>query len=252
MRLMSSYTLRKRLATVARKPLGSLTQVITEAPVAALTFDDGPDPDVTPRLLKLLERHGARGTFFMVGQAAQVQQDLVRRVWAGGHAIGLHAWDHPSFPMLTSRQRYHQIRACEQVLAPYAHRLFRPPHGDQSLLSRFESFLLGYEVVGFSVDSGDWHESDASVVANTVVSALKPGDIVVFHDTLFDKGRPAGGLKLELKPWVDREAMLKAVEVVLEETRSRFRFVTVPDLMQSGLPYRAFWFKRTRVSELVT
>lgn len=96
-------SLQSFLSTSVRKVLGSLTHVVTPSAVLALTFDDGPDPENTPKVLALLEKYQARGTFFVVGQAAAVQPALVQRIAAGGHAIGIHSWDHRAFPGLTSR-----------------------------------------------------------------------------------------------------------------------------------------------------
>ena len=149
-----------------RRMLGSLTSVITKEKVVALTFDDGPHPEYTPRVIEILARHQARATFFMVGQAAQRYPDLVRKIGEAGHAIGGHSWDHSSFRRLTGRQRRRQMRACEQVLAPYGQPLFRPPYGEQSVAARIDAFWMGYEVVGWTANSGDWYEADASLMAS--------------------------------------------------------------------------------------
>lgn len=131
-----------------KKVLGSLTSVVTKDPLVALTFDDGPHPEYTPRVMEILARHQARATFFMVGKAAQQYPDLVRKIGEAGHAMGGHSWDHISFRQLTGRERRRQMRACQQILAPHGQLLFRPPYGDQSVASRLDAFWLGYEVVG--------------------------------------------------------------------------------------------------------
>jgi len=117
----------KVLAVAERHLMGIITHVETQEEVAALTFDDGPHPEYTPRLLEILERLQARATFFMVGEAAQRHREIVRRVADAGHAIGNHSWDHPSFPQITGRERREQIRPCERAIAPYGERIFRPP-----------------------------------------------------------------------------------------------------------------------------
>lgn len=233
------------LSASVRKVLGSVTHVITTEPVAALTFDDGPDSDVTPQVLDLLEKYQARGTFFLVGQAAASHPDLVKRIAAGGHAIGIHSWDHRAFPGLSSRERRRQILACRHVLGPSAARLFRPPYGEQTVVSRIEAFLMGYEVVGWNVDSGDWHESDSAVLIENLMGAVGPGAIVLLHDTLFDKGTAAHGIDPAHRSWPDRQAMLLALKAVLERLRERYRFVTVPELISYGRPRRSFWFKKS-------
>ena len=77
-----------------------MTGVRTSAPAAALTFDDGPDPETTLAVLDLLGRVGAKATFFLVGARAARHPELVARIAAEGHAIGNHGWDHPALLML--------------------------------------------------------------------------------------------------------------------------------------------------------
>ena len=87
--------------------LGTVVGVRTGERVAALTFDDGPDPESTPALLDLLARHRAKGTFFLVGKRAAKHPALVDRLLAEGHAIGNHSWDHPALPTLPGWQLLH-------------------------------------------------------------------------------------------------------------------------------------------------
>ena len=233
------------LASSARKVLGSLSHVITTEPVLSLTFDDGPDADSTPQVLALLEKHQARGTFFLVGEAAASQPELVNRIAAGGHAIGIHSWDHRAFSGLSSLERRRQIRECERAIQPYATHLFRPPYGEQTVMSRLEAFMMGYEVVGWNVNSGDWHESNPAVLSEYLLRMVEPGAIVLLHDTLFDKGKPAHGIDPAHNSWPDRQVMLQALETVLEHLTGRYRCVTVPELLDSGHPRRTFWFKQS-------
>ena len=86
-----------------------MTSVVTAEPAAALTFNDGPDPHWTPRVLEVLERHPARATFSMIGDAAAAYPDLVRRVASMGHAVGDHTWDHRALPK--SRPRHGASRS---------------------------------------------------------------------------------------------------------------------------------------------
>jgi peptidoglycan/xylan/chitin deacetylase (PgdA/CDA1 family) len=231
------------LSASVRKVLGSLTHVVTTNPVLSLTFDDGPDPENTPKVLSLLEKYQARGTFFVVGQAAAANLALVRRIAAGGHAIGIHSWDHRSFPRLSSRERRRQIQECERALQPYVSRLFRPPYGEQTVMSRLEAFMMGYEVVGWNLNSGDWYESRSSVMGKYLLEMVSPGGIVLFHDTLYDKGVPAHGVDPEHTSWPDRQAMREALEMMLDRLSGSYRFLTVPELLQAGRPRRSFWFK---------
>jgi len=227
-----------------KRVFGSLTSVVTKERVAALTFDDGPHPEFTPQVLDVLKRHQAQATFFMVGQAATRYPDLVRRVGEAGHAIGGHSWDHCSFRRLTGPERRHQMLACQEALVPYGSPLVRPPYGEQSLAARLDAFRLGYEVVGWSFDVGDWYEVDASLMANRLVEWLQPGSVVLLHDALFDQSKADSERKHERQSYADRGCMLKALDEALKRLSGRYRFVTVPELLRYGVPYRTFWFKK--------
>jgi peptidoglycan/xylan/chitin deacetylase (PgdA/CDA1 family) len=124
--------LRRLVSAGHRAVMGPITHVATREPVAALTFDDGPHPDYTLRLLEILGRHQATATFFVVGEAAQRHPDVVRQIAASGHALGNHGWDHTSLVTVDGRERRRQVRACAAAIGPCGERLFRPPFGHQS------------------------------------------------------------------------------------------------------------------------
>lgn len=231
-------------------PLGTIVAAAPREPLAALTFDDGPDPEWTPRLLDLLEAHGARGTFFLVGKAAARHPELVARMVGAGHAIGNHTWDHVSLPLLKRRGRRAQIRWCEEVLAPHLSsgekrlgkemKLFRPPYGHQSLASQLDVLALGYGIVGWSIVAEDWRDDPAEALVERVRRRLCPGSIVLFHDTLAttDNHRHR-----------DRTPTLQAVETLLREPGG-YRYVTVPELLRRGRALRWPWYKRSDLAWL--
>ena len=221
-----------------------LCSIATAERRVALTFDDGPHPEFTPQVLVILNRHQAHATFFMVGQAAQQYPELVRQVGEAGHAIGGHSWDHCSFRRLSGHERRRQMRACQEVLAPYGFPLVRPPYGEQSVAARLDAFRMGYEVVGWTFDVGDWYEPDASLMADRLVEWLQPGSVVLLHDALFDQSKPADQRKHERQSHADRKCMLRALDEALMRLRQRYKFVTVPELLRHGVPYRTFWFKK--------
>ena len=223
---------RKVLTVAGRELVGTISRVETKSPVMALTFDDGPHPMVTPRVLKILEKHGARATFFMLGKAAKRHPQLVKQVANAGHAIGNHSYDHPSFPLITSRERRIQIRACANATAPYGHRLFRPPFGDQNLPSYLDALCLGYKVVTWDMVAEDWLDHSAEWMADRLIEKARPGSVILLHDTLV--------LSLSER-YCSRENMLEALNIFLAHLSSDFRFVTVTELLRYGPPVRKFW-----------
>ena len=231
--LYNARILHRLFNACARRVMGTITHVSTQDAVVALTFDDGPHPDSTPRLLDILERHQAHATLFMVGEAAQRYPEIVRQAAQSGHAIGSHGWDHPSFPLIPGRERRAQLRAWAKATAPYGQRLFRPPYGHQSIVSRLDALWLGYEVVTWNVAAVDWLDHDAEWMANRLMSIIKPGDVIVFHDVLYHTTEAR---------YADREPMLEAVDMLLGQLSDRFRFITVPELLRHGRPQRRNWY----------
>jgi peptidoglycan/xylan/chitin deacetylase (PgdA/CDA1 family) len=224
--------LSRRLKSLALNFVGTLTHVATKEPVAALTFDDGPHPESTPRLLEILSRHRVKATFFMLGKLAEQHPDLVRRVAEAGHVIGNHSWDHASFPVISGRERRAQIRACSAAIAPYGQNLFRPPYGEQTLASRLDALWLRHSVVTWNVDGEDWRGTDADGIATRLASLIREGSIVVLHDSV---------IRLEDGGFSPRESSLQGLQIYLEQTGDRFQFVTVPDLLRHGQPKRKIW-----------
>jgi peptidoglycan/xylan/chitin deacetylase (PgdA/CDA1 family) len=219
----------RRLISLTAQPFGTLLRVATDEPLIALTFDDGPHPDDTPKVLDVLARHGARGTFFVVGQSAAEQGDLIARMVASGHAIGHHSWNHLSFPRLSEPERLHQFLMTSAALGGAVSRpfLFRPPFGEQSVASLRTARSLGYTVVAWDVVAEDWRDDPAEVLEARVLRRLRRGSIVVFHDTLYlaqeDRFR-------------DRAPMLEALDRLLTRLRGQYHCVTVPELLRSGRP----------------
>lgn len=228
--------IRRKALRLMRTGLGTITYVETVQPVAALTFDDGPDPVSTPRVLDLLDRHGAKATFFILGRHATLYPGLVKRIAEAGHAVANHSFDHARFPSLAHRDRVAQMKACEAAIAPYGCRLFRPPRGLQSVRSRIDALLLGYQVVTWNVVAQDWELRDPAWTLERLEDEVKPGSIVLLHDVLFDADCVAA---------VDRQPMLAALDLFLTRNRRGLSYVTVPTLLTCGKPHQASWFVRS-------
>ena len=152
---------------------------------AAITFDDGPDPVYTPRVLRILKEHGVLATFFLVGERAQEHPDLVRRILDDGHEIGNHSYTHPHFDRLSIAQAGYEIDRTQDVLARLQNkpcRLFRPPRGKLCVSSLAAAWRRGLTVVLWSIDLKDYASKDAEQIRDAAV--LRParnGDIVLYH-----------------------------------------------------------------------
>ena len=229
--------LRRMAGKVVRQLVGNLVSVETQEPMVALTFDDGPDPVFTPQLLNTLKRYHAHATFFMVGDNVRQHPSIVQQVVEGGHAIGNHSWDHPSFPLIRASERRRQLRRCASVVAPYGGvRLFRPPYGAQSFASRLDALWLGYTVVMWNVSVGDWQDHDAGYISDRLLKEIRPGSIVCLHDRVYGNVQDAS--------LFDRGPMIDAVAMTLERLSGSMRFVTVPELLRHGQPNLSLYYER--------
>jgi len=148
-----------------------------------LTFDDGPIPEATPRVLSCLRSYGAKATFFMVGDNARRHPDLVKQVLAEGHAIGNHTMHHIK-GLSTSLAGYLADVEMAEPLLPGASRLFRPPRGLMRP-RQLRSMLARGRVVLYDVLTRDYSPRvDARCIVRTVQRLTRPGSVIVFHDSL--------------------------------------------------------------------
>lgn len=153
----------------------------------ALTFDDGPSPTWTPRILNVLKRKKAKATFFVVGSMAARYPDLVRRERAMGMAVGNHTMSHPfrkPFRRQRPRALEREIELATSVLAELGVRpsTFRPPGGSWSPRVLEAARRVDQRVILWSVDSRDWAGRTAKQIAEAVLRDVRPGAIVLLHD----------------------------------------------------------------------
>lgn len=180
----------------------------------ALTFDDGPDPTTTPRVLDLLARHGARATFFVVGRRAAAHPDLVRRIVAEGHAVGSHTYGHShAFHFRSPRRMRAEVqRGIEAVAAITGSPplLFRPPQGLRTPLLCDALAPLGHLVCVTWTERGlDAMGRAAGAIVRRLEGALRPGAILTLHD-----GAGLGGTE-------DRGPTVEALATLLDMARAR-------------------------------
>lgn len=131
----------------------------------ALTFDDGPNPATTPKVLEILKKHGIKATFFMVGTNAAANPELVKRVKAEGHLVANHSYDHKDFHTLTDEQVRVEIEKTDGILRPLVGpvEFFRFPQGFSTCFGRDISHKAGSAVLGWDIDTCDWVYSDGKV-----------------------------------------------------------------------------------------
>ncbi len=150
----------------------------------AITFDDGPNPAVTPALLDLLERYHARATFFLIGRNVRQFPDLTREIAARGHAIGNHTETHPSLTFMHPRRIANELARCDEAIDSAIGkrpRWMRPPFGFRGPQLNPVVRRESVGVVMWSVLAWDWKPQPAAPVIRRLRRA-KGGDIVLLHD----------------------------------------------------------------------
>ncbi len=153
----------------------------------ALTFDDGPDPEITPQVLDVLRRHQARATFFVIGRHLERFMDVAKRAVQEGHELGNHSWQHGymhhAYPI---PRQVDDIEACEALIRSLTgaseRAAYRPPVGLKSPRFGRTAEHLGLKVVAWSVHSRDTMDKNPARIARRVVDAARPGDIILMHD----------------------------------------------------------------------
>jgi peptidoglycan-N-acetylglucosamine deacetylase len=170
-----------------------------------LTFDDGPNPQHTPRLLDLLARHGIKASFFVVGQKVERHPDIVARIVAEGHMLGNHSYSHWSFKPMTQAGRLKEIRQTDELLQRYTgqavHRM-RPPAGQMAPALLWHFALNRRNLVHWSYDSLDYQQPQhAELVARLLDTPPAPGDIILMHD---DNGAAVDALAEAIPVWLER------------------------------------------------
>lgn len=164
----------------------SISAVRTQAPIVALTFDDGPHPSLTPALLDLLRARQMRATFYVIGERAVRWPHLIRRIHDEGHEIGNHSWTHPNLAGLDDQTVMTEIDRTADAVFRVAGRppvTFRPPYG--AFTGRQSRTLLETRrvpTVLWSVDPSDWRKPGAEVVAQRILDRTRPGAIILTHD----------------------------------------------------------------------
>ena len=184
----------------------------------ALTFDDGPHPTLTPRILEILDRYNVTATFFMVGQNVLNFPEAARQVIQAGHEVGNHTFTHPHIASLEEKAIFDEIGRCEDALeelCEYRPHLLRTPQG--AMTPSLENCLLDddYILVLWSLDTRDWEKKSTASIVQTVLNEVQAGDIILMHDFIGHNSKTP-------------EALEKIIPALLSQG---YEFVTVSALL---------------------
>jgi peptidoglycan/xylan/chitin deacetylase (PgdA/CDA1 family) len=204
--------------------------------VVALTFDDGPNPPYTDRILDVLRSEHVHATFFVVGRAVAAYPATVRRTVLEGNALGNHTWDHAHLLVLSPAAVHVELAKTDDAIFRAAHvrtRLMRPPFGARDFQSLAQVHRDGYIPVMWSVPlPKDWEQPGDATIARRVVDGVTPGAIIVLHDG--NRGILCDREHRMPARICDRAQDVAATREIIEALRARgYRFVTIPELMRT-------------------
>ncbi len=191
----------------------------------ALTFDDGPEGEWTPKILDILKQKNVKATFFVIGNQVRKYPDMLRRINAEGHVIGDHTFDHVDLTKLDARQVDQEIETCASIIQENigkTPRLVRPPFGFHNAAVDTVVYSKGRIIVLWSLDTEDWTGSDAATVKARVLPKMQNGFIVLQHDG--DNPKLGGSLQ--------------ALPEIIDGLKAQgYTFVTIPELLDTE-PYQ--------------
>ena len=195
--------------------------VSTDKKQIALTFDDGPHPSLTPKILQILAKYNIPATFFMVGQNVLNYPNAARAVIEAGHEVGNHTFTHPHIANLNEEAIFDEIGRCEEALeelCEYRPHILRTPQG--AMTPSLEKCLLedDYILVLWSLDTRDWENKSTAHIVQTVLDRVQPGDIILMHDYIGHNSKTP-------------EALEKIIPSLLSQG---YKFVTVSELLGIG------------------
>lgn len=194
----------------------------------ALTFDDGPDPVLTPQILDILKTHKVHATFFVMGRHVVGNEAILQRMHNEGHEIGNHSWDHPYFTRIPLDQVHDQINNTQNAIIKAgvpAPRLFRPPYGDMN-----EAVLahIPLTVVRWNIDPEDWRPKQQAHLLEHMATFARGGGVVVMHDT-------------EVTTLAQLDALLTQLE------SQQYTLTTVSNVLGLELSQQGLYFSRFRI-----
>ncbi|MFI6488683.1 polysaccharide deacetylase family protein [Streptomyces sp. NPDC050564] len=171
-----------------------------------LTFDDGPDPRYTPSILRTLRKYDVRAMFFVCGEMAVDNKDLLGEMADDGHIVGNHTWTHPLLTQLSRSAIHSEIeRTCEVIDDAYGEPpvWFRAPYGAWNRATFQIGAELGMEPLAWTVDSLDWTTPGTKTIVHRVESGAAPGVVILSHDAGGDRSQSVRALRSYLPHLLD-------------------------------------------------
>jgi len=213
-------------AVISRK--GTIYRVNSASKLVALTFDDGPSPLWTPKILDELKAAGIKATFFMLGEHVARYPDVARRVVEEGHEIGNHTYDHHVLLYYTSKELEDELNYADRTLQSVTGvttRYFRPPKAWLTADEKIKVREMGYKVILWSLNSKDWVTFHDKQIVSYILRRIQPGDIILFHDS-------GGAFTTE---GGDRSQTVKAIKRLATKLREKgYEFVTITQLLEGA------------------
>ncbi len=184
---------------------GGVTHGDRDRREVAITFDDGPNPTASLQVAKILDEHGAKGTFFEVGKAIDARPDIVRKLHADGQLLGNHSYTHDSWAWLDPwyPEMAQTDRAFDRAIGRCP-TFYRPPHGQRTPFVRRVADDHHERLVLWDVSAQDWVTKDPALIARRILSDVRPGSIILLHD----------GLDGDVS--VDRSVLVRALPLILD------------------------------------
>ena len=205
----------------------TIFRVDTHDKVVALTFDDGPSPVWTPKILDELKKANIKATFFMLGEHVAKYPEIARRVAQEGHEIGNHTYDHHVLLYYKLDELTKEIKDTERIIQKITGqttRYLRPPKAWLTNEEKKKIESLGYKVVLWSLNSKDWVTFDDKYIVRYIVRNIRAGDIILFHDSGGVFGTEGGNR---------HETVITIPRLVKKLTEKGYKFVTISELLNT-------------------
>lgn len=223
---MGAFTVFFDQAVLVRK--GTVYRVPTQEKLVALTFDDGPSDVWTPRILDELKKAQVKATFFMLGKHVAEYPDIARRVAAEGHEIENHSFSHHVLFYYTTDELEKEIKQTEKIIKDTTGKTtkyFRPPKAWITPDEKKKLEELGYRVVLWSLNSKDWVTFHDKQIRYYILHNVRPGDIILFHDS--------GGVFTT--EGGSRKQTVKTIFALVQKLKEQgYKIVTVEELLKAS------------------